>query len=108
MLSLWSRYIGIPPYFKEPIRLTIENGRIIKIEGRDEAQALRRFLEVMKERVGDCIYDSNCMHSGVHPQAKIGPHQCRNMNYRRLIEYGHTSNIHVHIGSEPKNKTYPY
>ena len=108
MLSWWSRYIGIPPYFKEPIRLTIENGRIIKIEGRDEAEALRRFLESMKEKVGDCIYDFNCMHSGVHPQARVGPYQCRNMNYRRLIEHGHTSNIHVHIGSEPKNKTYPY
>ena len=30
------------------------------------------------------------------------------MNYRRLIEHAHTSNIHVHIGSEPKDRTSPY
>ena len=108
MLSWWSRYIGIPPLFNEPIRLIIEDERITKVEGSDEADSLRRFLDSMKDKVGDCIYDFNCMHSGVHPQAMVGPHQCPNMNYRRLIEHAHTSNIHAHIGSEPKNKNHPY
>ena len=42
MLSWWSRYIGISPVFKDPIRLTIEKNRITKIEGKDEAEALMR------------------------------------------------------------------
>ena len=108
MLSWWSRYIGISPYFKEPILLNIDNGRIMKIEGGDEADALAVFLKSMKKKVGDCVYDFAYMHTGVHPQAKVGPHQCPNQNYRRVIEHGHTSNIHVHIGSEHQDKTYPY
>lgn len=108
MLSWWSRYIGISPYFSKPVRLTAENGKIKKIEGGSEADALNRFLSAMRERVGDGVYDFNCMHFGVHPQAQVGPHQCPNPLYRRLIEHSHTSNIHFHVGAPPINKNYPY
>ena len=108
MLSWWSRYIGISPYLTKPIHLTIENGRIGKIEGGDEADALRRFMASMVERVGETIYDFNCLHFGVHPQAIVGMHQCPNNIYRRMIEHSHSSNIHVHIGAPPPTSTYPY
>ncbi|MFC2005207.1 hypothetical protein ACFLUY_03170 [Chloroflexota bacterium] len=108
MLSWWSRYIGISPYFNESIRLTIENGQITEIEGGNEADALRRFLVSMHERLGDGVYDFNCLHFGVHPQAAVGPHQCSNILYRRLIEHSHSSNIHVHIGAPPSTPAYPY
>jgi hypothetical protein len=108
MLSWWSRYIGISPYFSAPIRLTIENGRIKEIEGGDEADALRGFLASMHERLGDGVYNFNCLHSGVHPQAAVAPHQCPNILHRRLIEHSHSSNIHVHIGAPPSTPTYPY
>lgn len=108
MLSWWSRYVGISPYFNHPIHLEIENSRIKKIEGGEEASALKRFLEEMKTKVGDCVYNFPAIHAGVHPNAVIGPHQCPNTNYRRVIEHAHSSNIHVHIGSEHKEKNYPY
>ncbi len=108
MLSWWSRYIGISPYFRKPIRLTIEDSRIKKIEGGDEADALSRFLASMVERVGDGVYNFKCLHFGVHPQAYVGPHQCPNTLYRRLIEHGHACNIHVHVGAPPATDNYPY
>ncbi|MBW2027989.1 MAG: hypothetical protein JRH06_14690 [Deltaproteobacteria bacterium] len=69
MLSWWSRYIGISPYFKKPVRLVIEDSRIKKIEGGDEAEALSRFLASMVDRLGEDVYSFNCLHFGVHPQA---------------------------------------
>ena len=108
MLSWWSRYIGIPPYFEEPVQLTIDNGRIEKIEGGTEAKALIRFLDAMIPKVGEGVYDFRCLHFGVHPQAHIGAHQCPNVLYRRLIEHAHSSNIHVHIGAPPATEEYPY
>jgi hypothetical protein len=108
MLSWWSRFIGISPYFKKEIRLTIENDRINKIEGGDEAQALIRFLAAMKERIGNGVYNMEALHFGVHPQAFVAPHQCPNILHRRLIEHSHTSNIHIHIGNAPPNAIYPY
>lgn len=108
MLSWWSRYIGISPYFSEPIRVTVEDGRIKDIKGGREAEALRRFLEFMRQRLGDGVYDFNCVHFGVHPQASVAPHQCPSLLYRRLIEHSHSSNIHFHIGAPPATNSYPY
>ena len=108
MLSWWSRYIGISPFFERPIRLTIEDCRIKKIEGGHEADALRLFLTEMEKRLGGGVYDFTGMHCGVHPQATVGPHQCPSLIYRRVIEHSHSSNIHVHIGAPPHTDDYPY
>jgi hypothetical protein len=108
MLSWWSRFIGIPPYFDEPVKLAIEDGRIRNIEGGPEAAALKAFLNTMERRLGDGVYDFKQMHCGVHPQATVESHQCPSSNYRRLIEHSHTSNVHVHIGSPPAVPTYNY
>jgi hypothetical protein len=108
MLSWWSRYIGISPCFSKPIRLTVENSVITKIEGGAEADALSRFLLSMRERLGDGVYGFNCLHFGVHPQANVSPQQCPNILYQRLIDHSHSSNIHVHIGAPAPTAAYPY
>jgi hypothetical protein len=111
MLSWWSRYIGIKPYFEKPIRMEINNSRITRIEGGVEADALKQFLASLKGRSGDRVYDFNTLHFGVHPQAFIGQHQCPNLLYRRLIEHSQSCNIHVHIGASSDgapNPSYPY
>ena len=108
MLSWWSRYLGISPYFSKPIRVTVENSKITKIEGDVEADAFRRFLASMVERVGEDIYGFNCLHFGVHPQAKVSLQQCPHIIYHRLIDHSHSSNIHVHIGAPSPTPTYNY
>lgn len=108
MLSWWSRYIGISPYFEKPMRLTIEDCRIKKIEGGQEAAALKRFLEEMKKFLGDGVYDFTAIHTGVHPQAVVGAHQCPSLLYHRVIDHSHACNIHFHIGAPPPTKEYPY
>ncbi len=108
MLPWWSRYIGISPYFQKPIRLTIENCRIMTIEGGTEADALRCFLDTMREKLGEGVYDFKAIHFGVHPQAIVSPQQCKSVIYRRLIDHSHSSNIHVHIGAPPAAPNYPY
>lgn len=108
MLSWWSRYIGISPYFANSIRLTIESNRITKIEGAEEAAALKRFLESMREKVGDGVYDFNTWHFGIHPQAMVSQQQCPNVLHRRTIEHSHTCDLHAHIGAPPFNEKYPY
>jgi hypothetical protein len=110
MLSWWSRYIGISPYFDKPIQLNIKDNRITEIKGGDEADALRRFLAAMVEHLGDGVYDFKAFHFGIHPQAIVGPHQCPNPLIRRIIEHSHSCNIHVHIGPAFPAPTpkYPY
>lgn len=108
MLSWWSRYLSIPPYFERPVRLTIEGNRIIAIEGDEEADSLRRFLASLEDRTGRDAYNFDALHFGVHPNAAVTHEDCPNVLYRRLIEHSHTSNIHVHIGVPELTKEYPY
>jgi hypothetical protein len=108
MLSWWSRYIGIAPYFDDPIELTIEDSRITSVKGGYEADALRRFLVRMAERQGDDVYKFQVVHFGVHPQASVSPHQCPNVLVRRLIDHSHCRNLHFHIGDSKPTPAYPY
>jgi len=108
MLSWWSRYIGIPPYFDRPIHLTVEDGRISHIEGGCEAEALRHFLAWMAERQGEDVSKFQVFHFGVHPQASVTPHQCPNVLVRRLIDHSHCRNLHFHIGDAKPTPAYPY
>jgi hypothetical protein len=108
MLSWWSRYIGISPYFEKPIHIQIENNRMVKIEGGTEASALNNFLSVMKSHLGDGVYNFDAFHFGVHPQAEVAPHQCPNILHRRIIEHSHCSNIHFHLGAPRPTPEYPY
>jgi hypothetical protein len=108
MLSWWSRYLGISPYFDDPIRLTVEDNHIVAIEGGDEADALRRFLTSLEERTGKSADNFDALHFGVHPNASVTEEECPSVLHRRMIEHAHTSNIHVHIGVPELTKEYPY
>lgn len=107
-LSWWARYIGVSPFFKEPIRLTIQQGRIKRFEGGDEAQLLQRFLASLEKRFGDAVYRVPALHGGVHPNAVVTAHQCGDVSRRRWIEHSHTCNIHLHLGETPRQPNWPY
>lgn len=107
-LSWWSRYIGISPFFAEPVRLTVDDGRVRKIEGGMEAEALQRFLDSLVPRLGDAVYDFVAVHSGIHPNAVLEPHQCFDLARRRWVEHAHTCNIHFHIGNVRRRPNWPY
>ncbi len=108
MLSWWSRYIGIPPVFKNPIRLTIEKNKITKIEGKDEADALRNFLKAMEPKLGQDAYNFPEIHSGVHPYPVVAPQQCDNPIIQRVVDHSGANNIHFHIGAPWPRPEYPY
>ena len=108
MLSWWPRYIGISPYFKDPIAVTVENNIMTKFEGGKEAKLLEKFLAEMEKKLGDAVWGFPAFHHGVHPHAIVAHHQCPNINVRRTIEHSHSSNIHVHIGAPASSEEYPY
>jgi hypothetical protein len=107
-LSWWSRYVGVPPYFEHPVTLTIEDARIVRIEGKEEADAIRRYVEYLAGRLGPEAYNFDTLHFGVHPQAHAAIQQCPSILYRRLIEHSDSHNLHVHVGSAKGKPDYPY
>jgi hypothetical protein len=108
MLPWWSRYIGIAPSWDEPIRIDVENNRMVKISGGMEADALVRYLRLMEEKVGDGMWKFDTFHFGIHPNAVVQDDQCPNAIYKRIIDHSHFSNVHWHVGSAPANENYNY
>lgn len=111
MLSWWSRYIGIAPEWEKNIHVTVENSRMVAIDGCPEADKLYHFLKEMETKVGDKIWLFDTFHFGIHPNAKIAKSQCPNELYRRTIEHSDCCNMHWHIGSaggRPGYNFYPH
>ncbi|HZP26391.1 MAG TPA: hypothetical protein VFB90_05005, partial [Dehalococcoidia bacterium] len=44
-LSWWTRYVGLPPFFSQPVRATVRNGNIERYEGGPEADSLNNFFK---------------------------------------------------------------
>src|ERR1043166_1863178 len=107
-LSWWSRFVGLPARFQQPIELTVENSHIQNFQGGEEAKILERFVSELAKRVGKDAYRIAAYHGGVHPNASVGAHQCADANYREFIEHHHSGSSHFHIGSAACDPTYPY
>ncbi len=93
---------------KIAFKIPIPSGRILKIEGGEEAEAIWRFLESLVPRLGDAVYEFPVVHSGVHPNGAVGPHECSDVGRRRWIEHAHPTNIHFHIGNVRRRPNWPY
>jgi len=105
---IWARHIGLPCPFKQPVKVHIEKGQIIKFEGGAEAETLTRFYQFIARYLGDAAYEVRGFHGGVHPSAILEPHQCANAPYRHFIEHHHWSSFHFHMGNSRRSKTFPY
>ena len=109
MLSWWAPHIGILPSWNELTRVEVKDGRMVKITGGPEADALNRFLKSMVDKVGDGIYKFDTFHFGLHPNAKVLDYQCPNVHIRRTIDHSNSCNLHVHLGaSAGANENYVY
>lgn len=108
MLPYWSRYIGIPPAWEEPVRVDVKDSRMVKISGGKEADLITRTLKELEGKVGDGMQKFDTFHFGIHPNAKVTKDQCPNEIYRRIIDHSHPSNMHWHLGSAPANEKYNF
>jgi hypothetical protein len=109
MMPIWARNIGVPPKFSEPVRMTIEKSRIIKLDGGAEAKILSDFLVELAKVLGEeNAYAVRAPHGGVHPSALISAAQCPDEDYREFIASFHPSSLHLHMGRGGETKSFPY
>jgi len=109
MLPVWAGHIGVPPLFSRPVSLTIENNRVVEIEGGKEADTLRHFLAALAKAVGnDNAYEVRAPHGGVHPCAHVSGAECHDTSYREFIASFHPSSIHIHLGVGSRTAEFPY
>lgn len=105
---IWARHIGLPQPFRSPVRIYVENGRIVRFEGDEEARILTEFYAYLSSYLGEDAYLFAAIHGGVHPHARVEPHQCPDARYRAFIEHHHWGSFHFHVGNHRQVENMPY
>jgi hypothetical protein len=109
MMPIWARKIGLPPKFSAPVRMSISDSHITKLEGGSEAEVLSAFLVELAKVIGeDDAYTVRAPHGGIHPSALISPDECPSEDYREFIASFHPSSLHMHMGRGGPSKAFPY
>lgn len=104
----WARHIGLPLRFSQPVRITLEEGKIKDIRGGAEADLLRDFLRALSRHLGDHAYEMRGFHGGAHPHARVSEHECPDAYYRAFIEHHGAHSVHFHLGNSHLTPEYPF
>lgn len=109
MMPVWARHIGVPVKFDQPVRLTVRDNKVAKVEGGPEAETIKAFLASLANAIGEAgAYEIRAPHGGVHPAAIVSPTQCPDPDYREFIASFHPSSLHMHLGNAGGNRDFPF
>ncbi|HZT07054.1 MAG TPA: hypothetical protein VFC51_08490 [Chloroflexota bacterium] len=104
----WARHIGLPLRYSQPVRMTIEQGRVKEIRGGPEAEIFRDFFKALSRHLGDRAYEMRGFHGGAHPYARVSESECPDPWYRAFIEHHGAHSVHFHIGNSHLTPEYPF
>jgi hypothetical protein len=104
----WARHIGLPLRYSEPVRMTIEQGKVTDVRGGVEADTFRDFFKAMSHHLGDAAYEMRGFHGGAHPYARVSEHECSDAYYRAFIEHHGAHSVHFHLGNSHDARDYPF
>lgn len=105
-----ARHLGIPELrFSRPMKVMVENNRIVRFEGGIEAKRFQKFYESLVPHLGEDAWNTNGWHAGTHPRSRV--YEAPN-RYPDVWHAGYHTNprvMHFHLGgSQAKEYDYPY
>jgi hypothetical protein len=99
-----ARLWGLPEMaFAEPVRITVERGRITHIAGGRDADAVKRAFEFIaaKAQVGDDAYRFDSFHTGVHHKTFCPVPGATDPDWWWHLMHHHPGMFHFHLGGDP-------
>ncbi|TAN27487.1 MAG: hypothetical protein EPN30_03750 [Actinomycetota bacterium] len=101
VISWGARIWGLPEISFTPTKLTIENGRVVHVEGEWADQFRHAFDYVAtKAKVGDDAWLIDSFHSGLHPRAMTPIHPQIDPDLYWHNMHHHPQFFHFHIGGD--------
>ncbi|MBI2989275.1 MAG: hypothetical protein HYY45_21135 [Deltaproteobacteria bacterium] len=107
-LPMQAKYVGVPlTRFDKPVKVFVENNRMVRFEGGLEAKRLRRFYESLAPQVGDDVWSVCGFHAGISPKARV--YESRERFPEAWVEGPHNSSrmVHCHLGA-PTTREHDY
>lgn len=105
---IWARHIGLPQPFDRPVTIQVEDNRMIRFEGGEEARILTEFYNYLSRYMGEDAYLVGALHGGIHPSARVTALQCPSPRYRAFVEHHHWGSVHFHAGNHRDVPGMPY
>jgi hypothetical protein len=104
-----ARHLGVPEQkFSQPIRITVENNRMVHFEGGPEAAAYKRFYESLVPHIGEDAWNVSSLHAGINPKAKVYESPDKNPDVFNRGRHNHPSVMHFHLGGSKQVVDYDY
>jgi hypothetical protein len=103
-----ARHVGIGELRFDPVRVTVENNRMVNFEGGREAGALRNFFEETSKHIGEDAWNLSSFHSGIHPKAKIYEAPEKNPDFWHRAVHNNPGVMHFHLGGSKLKEDYDY
>jgi hypothetical protein len=104
-----ARHLGVgEACFGEPVRLTVEDNRVVTIEGGHEADVLRRFHEGVAAHIGEDAWNLSSFHGGVNPKALLRASPHVDPDEWHKFKHNHPRVLHFHVGGSKQVKEYDY
>jgi len=104
----WARHIGLPLRYSQPVRMTVQDGKVKEISGGVEADIWRDFMKAMSKQLGEDAYAMRGFHGGAHPYGKVTEAECPDPYYRAFIEHHGAHSVHFHLGNSHNTPSYPF
>jgi hypothetical protein len=104
-----ARHVGASEiHFSEPLRVTVENNRMVNFEGGPEAKAFRNFFANTAVHIGEDAWNLSSFHAGINPKARIDIAAESNPDMWHRCVHNHPSVLHFHLGGSKQKKEYDY
>lgn len=104
-----SSHLGLPELqWDASVQVTVENNRMVHIEGGYEASQLRRFFEETAKHIGLDAWNLSSFHGGINPKAGVQiPPELNSAQWHRG-KHNHPSVFHFHLGGSKEVEGYDY
>jgi hypothetical protein len=103
-----ARLFGMPEtVFPTPVKLTVEDNMVTRIEGGPEADGMKRYFDFLAHSgtVGQDAYRVTSWHTGMHHMAFSPYPRQLDPNHWNGYSHHHSGYFHFHIGLDPSEDT---
>jgi hypothetical protein len=104
-----ARHLGVPERkFSMPLKITVENNRMVHFEGGPEATAYKRFYEALVPHIGEDAWNVSSFHAGMHPKARVYESSEKSPDLYNRGRHSNPATMHFHLGGSKEVVDYDY